>query len=79
LKIARGGPIFAIRSRKLGRGRESSVEKPPKTDKPDNRKARLAEQLRANLQKRKAQARSRRAGEADQRAEGLPGGKAPRG
>ena len=55
------------------------MEKPPKRDKPDNRKARLAEQLRANLQKRKAQARSRRAGEADQRAEGLPGGKAPRG
>ncbi len=36
------------------------------------RKARLAEQLRANLQRRKAQARSRRAGEADGRDEGLP-------
>ena len=35
------------------------------------RKARLAETLRANLQKRKAQARSRRSGEADQRPEGL--------
>lgn len=32
------------------------------------RKDRLAEALRANLQKRKAQARSRRAGDADQRA-----------
>jgi hypothetical protein len=37
----------------------------------DRRKARLAEQLRANLQRRKAQARSRRAGEADSRPEGL--------
>lgn len=31
------------------------------------RKAKLAEQLRANLMKRKAQARARRAGEADDR------------
>lgn len=38
-----------------------------------DRKAKLAEQLRANLQRRKAQARSRRAGEADQRPEGLAG------
>jgi hypothetical protein len=52
------------------------VEKPPPKTKPDTRKARLAEQLRANLQKRKAQARSRRAGEEDARAEGLPGAKA---
>jgi hypothetical protein len=37
------------------------------------RKARLAEQLRANLQRRKAQARSRRAGEADLRPNGLMG------
>ncbi len=37
----------------------------------DARKARLAEQLRANLQRRKAQARSRRAGDADLRPEGL--------
>jgi hypothetical protein len=36
------------------------------------RKDRLAEALRANLQKRKAQTRSRRAGDADQRPEGLP-------
>jgi hypothetical protein len=35
------------------------------------RKKRLAEELRANLQKRKAQARSRRAGEADGRPEGI--------
>jgi len=40
----------------------------------DARKARLAEQLRVNLQRRKAQARSRRAGEADLRPEGLGGG-----
>jgi hypothetical protein len=35
------------------------------------RKDRLAEQLRANLQKRKAQSRSRRSGDADQRPDGL--------
>ena len=33
----------------------------------DARKAKLAAELRANLQKRKAQARARRAGEADER------------
>jgi hypothetical protein len=36
-----------------------------------DRKARLAAELRANLQRRKAQARSRRAGEADRRPEGI--------
>lgn len=36
-----------------------------------DRKARLAEQLRANLQKRKAQSRSRRTGDADQRPDGV--------
>jgi hypothetical protein len=35
------------------------------------RKKRLAEELRTNLQKRKAQARSRRTGEADGRPEGI--------
>ena len=35
----------------------------------------LAEQLRANLQKRKAQLRSRRTGEADQRPDGLAASK----
>lgn len=35
------------------------------------RAARLAEQLRANLQRRKAQARSRREGAADLRPEGI--------
>ncbi|MCA0003873.1 MULTISPECIES: hypothetical protein [unclassified Mesorhizobium] len=35
------------------------------------RKDRLAEQLRANLLKRKAQSRSRRAGEADKRPDGV--------
>ncbi|RWL47226.1 MAG: hypothetical protein EOR60_09705 [Mesorhizobium sp.] len=52
---------------------------PPKKSEAE-RKDRLAEALRANLQKRKAQARSRRAGDADnqrardadQRSEGLP-------
>jgi hypothetical protein len=37
----------------------------------DDRKARLAQELRANLQKRKAQARSRRTGEEDARPEGI--------
>jgi hypothetical protein len=36
-----------------------------------DRKKRLADELRANLQKRKAQARSRRTGEADSRPEGI--------
>ncbi|MEO5760468.1 MAG: hypothetical protein ABIQ51_26845 [Mesorhizobium sp.] len=36
-----------------------------------DRKSRLAEQLRANLQKRKAQSRSRRTGDADERPDGL--------
>ena len=40
-----------------------------------DRKDRLAEQLRANLQKRKAQSRSRRTGEADQRPDGLAASK----
>ncbi|WP_310795352.1 MULTISPECIES: hypothetical protein [unclassified Brucella] len=37
----------------------------------DYRKKRLAEQLRANLMRRKAQSRSRRAGEADERNDGI--------
>lgn len=40
-----------------------------------DRKDRLAEQLRANLQKRKAQSRSRRTGDADQRPDGLAASK----
>ena len=36
-----------------------------------DRKARLAAQLRANLQKRKAQTRARRRGDADSRPEGI--------
>ncbi|HEV7252819.1 MAG TPA: hypothetical protein VGN97_06930 [Mesorhizobium sp.] len=38
----------------------------------DERRARLAAELRQNLQRRKDQARARRAGEADSRGEGLP-------
>lgn len=41
----------------------------------DGRKERLADALRANLQKRKAQSRSRRAGAPDSRPEGLAAGK----
>ncbi|RWK39545.1 MAG: hypothetical protein EOR46_22490 [Mesorhizobium sp.] len=47
---------------------------PPDKDSPPkqaDRKSRLAEQLRANLQKRKAQSRSRRTGGADKRPDGL--------
>ena len=43
---------------------------PPKTPK-EARAARLAEQLRANLARRKAQARARREGEPDERPEGI--------
>lgn len=37
----------------------------------ERQKKRLAEQLRANLMRRKAQSRSRRAGDADERNEGI--------
>ncbi|MGN6466757.1 MAG: hypothetical protein ACTHLP_14880 [Rhizobiaceae bacterium] len=45
------------------------------TGKGEDRKARLAEELRANLQRRKAQARSRRGGDADSRPEGIAAAK----
>lgn len=53
-----------------------SPNKPPKKDGSaknagTGRKDRLAEQLRANLKKRKAQSRSRRTGDADDRPDGL--------
>ncbi|RWP72400.1 MAG: hypothetical protein EOR09_21395 [Mesorhizobium sp.] len=48
-------------------GPSKKDSQPKKAD----RKSRLAEQLRANLQKRKAQSRSRRAGDADKRPDGL--------
>jgi hypothetical protein len=44
---------------------------PGQTGSSDERRKRLAEELRANLQKRKAQARSRRTGDADNRPEGI--------
>jgi hypothetical protein len=47
-------------------------------DAASRRKARLAEQLRANLQRRKQQARARRAGAADER-QGLPRDERPQG
>ncbi|WP_309083357.1 hypothetical protein [Chelativorans sp.] len=43
-----------------------------RTESKSERQKRLAAELRANLARRKAQARSRRSGEADQRAEGIP-------
>ena len=49
------------------------MKKPASNDPAAGRKARLAEELRANLQRRKAQSRSRRDGEADERPEGLGG------
>lgn len=39
---------------------------------PTDRQKRLAEELRANLARRKAQARSRREGQADEREDGIP-------
>ncbi|HHZ07677.1 MAG TPA: hypothetical protein GX405_02730 [Rhizobiales bacterium] len=51
---------------------ESRPDEPPDR-KTDDRKARLAEQLRRNLQRRKAQTRARRAGDADVRPDGLGG------
>ncbi|WP_343313432.1 hypothetical protein AAIB41_11125 [Brucella sp. BE17] len=44
---------------------------PEKQDQADRHKKRLAEQLRTNLMRRKEQARSRRAGEADLRNDGI--------
>lgn len=52
-------------------GTMSDKANPPKKGGSD-RKDRLAEALRANLGKRKAQSRSRRTGDADKRPEGLP-------
>jgi hypothetical protein len=48
-----------------------SDQKSGSAAKAEHRAARLAEQLRANLQKRKAQTRARRLGDADQRPEGV--------
>ena len=42
-----------------------------KSESANAREERLAAELRANLQKRKAQTRARRAGEADRRDEGI--------
>ena len=47
---------------------ESTSGEPPAKA---GRKARLAEELRANLARRKAQARSRRTGGADERPDGI--------
>jgi hypothetical protein len=44
----------------------SGADTPGSAGKADRRKARLAEELRANLQRRKAQARSRRTGGGDE-------------
>ncbi|MFP1632923.1 hypothetical protein ACLB6G_14415 [Zhengella sp. ZM62] len=46
-------------------------------DPAEERRRRLAEELRANLQRRKAQARARRSGESDGRPEGLPAAARP--
>ena len=54
-----------------GRGGTMSDKTIPPKGRGTDRKDRLAEELRANLQKRKAQSRSRRTGEADQRPDGL--------
>ncbi|PRD40834.1 hypothetical protein C5748_24640 [Phyllobacterium phragmitis] len=43
----------------------------PRDRKAAERRKRLSEQLRANLARRKAQARSRRAGDADDRMDGI--------
>ena len=51
-----------------------SDDKPGGAAKAERKAARLAEQLRANLQKRKAQTRARRLGSADQRPDGILAG-----
>lgn len=52
------------------RGRYHHVMSSKQKDAQD-RQQRLADQLRANLQKRKVQARARRSGDADKRDEGI--------
>ena len=47
----------------------------PKDAGKKSREQRLREQLRANLQRRKAQTRARRSGSPDERPEGLEAGK----
>ena len=54
-----------------GPGSKGPAAKEPSSKAGDARAARLAEQLRANLQKRKAQTRARRAGEGDSRPDGI--------
>jgi hypothetical protein len=49
------------------------ARKSQKSDAKAKQKDRLGEQLRANLQRRKAQTRARRTGAADQRPEGIAG------
>jgi hypothetical protein len=62
LLTPRGGPA----------GMETGMAEKEKTETRSEREKRLAAELRANLARRKAQARSRRAGNADERAEGIP-------
>ena len=50
---------------------DMAADKPGRITEEQRRKARLAEQLRKNLQRRKAQARARRSGAADSRPGGL--------
>ena len=66
--FSRIAPIFAAGT---GLGHMTSKADIQRTGGQADRKARLADELRANLQRRKAQARSRRAGDADERPEGL--------
>lgn len=51
----------------------------PQADKAPGREARLAEALRANLHRRKAQARARAEGEAEDGSQGEPQGGRPEG
>lgn len=55
----------------VNRAMSDKTVNPEKQDQADRHKKRLAEQLRANLMRRKEQARSRRAGEADLRNDGI--------
>jgi hypothetical protein len=59
----------------MGQGGLNTKDDPPNAVKKPDRKARLAEELRANLQRRKAQARARRTGGADERPDGLAAGR----
>ncbi len=66
------GSFFLTRKVLMNKATDmSSKESAPEKPQQSRRQARLADELRANLQRRKAQSRARRTGGPDERPEGL--------